>query len=68
MLHPYGYSVLILAVQLFTGDNELATLLGITAVQVLLDVAGIVLIFAAAKNPHGYRPESLLRPFMQSIP
>ena len=55
ILHPYGYSVLILAVQIFTGNNDVATIIGLTAIQVVLDTVGILLIFRAACTLHGRR-------------
>ncbi len=55
ILHPYGYSVLVLSVQVFTGDDDTATLIGLTGLQVVLDVVAIWLMYVAGRNLHSRR-------------
>lgn len=52
ILHPYGYSVLILLVQVVTEHDDAATLIGLAALQVGLDTVAIWFMYVAGRNLH----------------
>jgi hypothetical protein len=52
ILHPYGYSVLIVAVRAVTGTDDTAALVVLAALQVVVDTSAILLMYVAGRNLH----------------
>jgi 4-amino-4-deoxy-L-arabinose transferase-like glycosyltransferase len=55
LLHPFGYSFIIAAVQSVTGANDAWTLLVVTLMQLALDVSAIYLAYVVGRNLHSRR-------------